>query len=77
MGRGATLLTGEGMYAHTQRQILLVVVKPNEMPRLKSIVHKYDPHAFIILSSAFEIIGEGFDGADLTSTIHDDDDIEK
>lgn len=77
MGRGATLLTGEGMYAHTERKILLVVVKPNEMPRLKAIVHKYDPHAFIILSSAFEIIGEGFDGVDLTTTIRDDDDIEE
>ena len=54
-----------------------MVVKPNEMPRLKAIVHKYDPHAFIILSSAFEIIGEGFDGVDLTTTIHDDDDIEE
>lgn len=77
MGRGATCLKGEGMYAHTERKILLAVVKPHEMPKLKSIVHKYDPHAFIILSSAFEIIGEGFDGVDLTSTIHDDDDVEE
>ena len=76
MERGATCLTGTGMYAGAERKILLVVVKPNEMPRLKAIVHKYDPSAFIILTSAFEIIGEGFEGLNLTSTIHDDDDIE-
>ena len=76
MERGATCLTGTGMYAGAERKILLVVVKPNEMPRLKAIVHKYDPTAFIILTSAFEIIGEGFEDLNLTSTIHDDDDIE-
>lgn len=76
MGRGATCLTGTGMYAGVERKILMVVVKPNEMPRLKAIVHKYDPSAFIILTSAFEIIGEGFEDLNLTSTIHDDDDIE-
>lgn len=76
MERGATCLTGTGMYAGAERKILLVVVKPNEMPRLKAIVHKYDPSAFIILTSAFEIIGEGFEDLNLTSTIHDDDDIE-
>lgn len=77
MGRGATCLTGVGMYGGKERQILMVVVKPNEMPRLKAIVHRYDPHAFIILTSAFEIIGEGFEDLNLTSTIHDDDDIEE
>ena len=76
MERGATCLTGTGMYAGAERKILLVVVKPNEMPKLKAIVHKYDPSAFIILTSAFEIIGEGFEDLNLTSTIHDDDDIE-
>lgn len=76
MERGATMLKGIGMYAQTERPILMVVVKPAEMPTLKAIVHKYDPSAFIILTSAFEIIGKGFEGTNLTSTIHDDDDIE-
>ena len=76
MGRGATLLEGEGLYSHAEKQILFVVVKPNEVPRLKAIVHKYDRSAFIILSSATEIIGEGFETLDPTTTIHDDDDVE-
>ena len=76
MGRGATLLEGEGLYSHAEKQILFVVVKPNEVPRLKAIVHKYDRSAFIILSSATEIIGEGFETLNMTATIHDDDDVE-
>ena len=70
--RGATCLTGVGMYGGNERKILMVVVKPAEMPKLKAIVHKYDPTAFIILTSAFEIIGEGFEGLNLTSTIQDE-----
>jgi uncharacterized membrane-anchored protein YitT (DUF2179 family) len=76
MGRGATLLHGEGLYSHADKQILFVVVKPTEVPRLKYIVHKYDNSAFIVLASATEIIGQGFESLNLTATIHDDDDIE-
>ncbi len=76
MGRGATKIKAEGIYAHKERDILLVVVRSHETPRLKQIVHKYDPSAFVILSSATEVIGQGFESLQLTSTIHDDDDIE-
>lgn len=76
MGRGATMLEGKGVYSDSAKQILFVVVKPSEVPQLKSIVHKYDRSAFIVLSSATEIIGQGFETLNLTSTIHDDDDIE-
>lgn len=71
MGRGSTLIEGTGMFSGSKKSILLTVVKPNEMPALKSIVQKYDPTAFIILTSAFEIIGEGFEHLDLTNTIQD------
>ena len=76
MGRGATKIRAEGIFAHKERDILLVVVRPHETPKLKDIVHKYDPSAFVILSSASEVIGEGFESLSLTSTIHDDDDVE-
>lgn len=73
MGRGVTKLKGEGMYANTEKEILFVVVKPQETPKLKDIVRRYDPSAFVILASASEIIGEGFERLNLTSTIHDDE----
>lgn len=69
MGRGTTLLEGTGMFSGGKKSILLTVVKPNEVPKLKSIVNKYDPAAFIILTSAFEIIGEGFEHLELTDTV--------
>ncbi len=77
MGRGATLIEGKGLYSRGKKEILFVVLKPYEVPKLKSIIHKYDPSAFIVLSSASEIIGEGFERLDLTTTIHDDDEIEE
>ena len=77
MGRGATVIKGEGIFAHKERNILLVAVKAHEVPQLKDIVHKYDPSAFVVLSSVTEVIGEGFEGLNLTATIHDDDQIEE
>ncbi len=77
MGRGATLIRGEGVFKHQERDILIVVVKSFEAPRVKDIVHKYDRSAFTILSPATEIIGEGFESLNLTATIHDDDNVEE
>jgi len=37
-----------------------VVIRPRELPRLKSIVRKIDPHAFVMVSDVYEILGEGF-----------------
>lgn len=77
LGRGTTLIEGTGMYSGMGKKILLTVVKPNEMPKLKNIVHKYDPTAFIILTSAFEIIGNGFENLDLTTTIEESETYEQ
>ncbi len=71
LGRGVTALNGTGMYLNTDRQILFVVVKPNEVPKLKEIVREYDPSAFIVLASASEIIGKGFEGTNLTESLSD------
>ena len=60
LGRGATLLNGVGAYTGENRPILLVVIRPRELPRLKSIVRKIDPHAFVMVSDVYEILGEGF-----------------
>lgn len=71
MGRGVTAINGTGMYMQTERKILFVVVKPNEVPKLKEIVHQNDPTAFIVLASASEIIGNGFEGTNLTASVAD------
>ena len=71
MHRGVTSLKGTGKYSNNEKEILLVVVKPNETHILKEIVHRLDPTAFIILVSANEIIGEGFEDTNLTETVQE------
>lgn len=69
MNRGVTSVTGVGKYSNSDKEILLVIVKPSETPMLKAIIRQYDPSAFVVLVSANEIIGNGFDDLDITDTI--------
>ncbi|MBQ5441670.1 MAG: YitT family protein [Firmicutes bacterium] len=71
MNRGVTSLRGTGKYSNNEKEILLVVVKPSETHILKEIVNRLDPTAFVILVSANEIIGEGFEDTNLTETIQE------
>lgn len=60
LNRGATALTGRGMYTDLPREVLLVVVNRAEVTRLKDLVYETDPQAFIILADVHEVLGEGF-----------------
>jgi uncharacterized membrane-anchored protein YitT (DUF2179 family) len=60
MERGVTLLQGKGGYTGNEKEILYVVVAPNELPKLKQIVHELDPRAFVVVHDARDVHGEGF-----------------
>lgn len=60
MNRGATALKGRGMYTGESREVLLVVVNRSEVTRLKDLVYRVDPRAFVILADVHEVLGEGF-----------------
>lgn len=60
LGRGATILNGEGAYTHQHKQVILVVVGLMQVAKLKEAVQKEDPSAFMIISDAAEVIGQGF-----------------
>jgi uncharacterized membrane-anchored protein YitT (DUF2179 family) len=60
LGRGLTLLKGKGMYTGEERSVLLCTVHTRQMPRLKKILKEVDPTAFVMLTDAKEVIGEGF-----------------
>ncbi|MDF2714813.1 MAG: hypothetical protein K0R28_1738 [Paenibacillus sp.] len=60
LDRGLTLLDGRGGYTGEDRPTLMVVVSQTEVTRLKTIVRSVDPNAFIILTDANEVLGEGF-----------------
>jgi uncharacterized membrane-anchored protein YitT (DUF2179 family) len=60
LDRGLTRLQGVGGYTGDDRPVLLVVVGQNEVVRLKALVKDVDPDAFVIISNAAEVLGEGF-----------------
>jgi uncharacterized membrane-anchored protein YitT (DUF2179 family) len=60
LSRGVTVLDGHGGYTGTARGVLLCVVGRAEISFLKAIVSQADPHAFVIIGEANEVIGEGF-----------------
>ena len=60
LGRGVTLQKAVGMYKHTDKSVLMVVVRPKEVYKLKDIVTEYDPNAFVVVAYANEVNGGGF-----------------
>ena len=58
--RGVTLIKGQGHYQRTDMNIVYCVVARNEIRQMKEIISKVDPHAFITITDAHEILGEGF-----------------
>ena len=58
--RGVTLVKSTGMYTKNDRDMLLVVVKPKETPRLKEIIKAVDEDSFAIMTQATEVFGMGF-----------------
>ncbi|AFJ26506.1 MAG: YitT family protein [Streptococcus parasanguinis] len=60
LGRGITFIRGMGYYSRKDLDIVYCVVSRNEMKQMKDIINRIDPFAFITISEAHEILGEGF-----------------
>jgi uncharacterized membrane-anchored protein YitT (DUF2179 family) len=60
MNRGATILNGKGSFTRQEKEILYCVVGKNELMRLKHLVERVDPHAFVTVNDVQDVIGEGF-----------------
>lgn len=58
--RGVTKLEGYGGYTNHKRPVLMCVVNQMEVTKLKQIVKNIDPKAFVIVTNATEVLGEGF-----------------
>ena len=58
--RGVTLLQASGGFTGDSRPMLYVVVGAKEVGRLKLRVAEVDPDAFVAISKAQEVFGEGF-----------------
>ena len=60
LGRGVTVLEGRGGFSGAPRPVLLVVVSAPEVHRLKRLLAELDREAFVTISPAKEVLGEGF-----------------
>ncbi len=68
LGRGTTGIYSKGAYSGKDFLMLLCVVSPKELPGLIYAVRNADSKAFIVISDALEVLGEGF----RTETLYDE-----
>ena len=60
IGRGITVLQGWGGFSKEPRPVLYVVVSRSQISALKRLIADMDPDAFVVVSEAHEVLGEGF-----------------
>ena len=60
LDRGASGIHIKGMYTGEERMMVFCVVGKKQIPQLKQIVGTIDPDAFVVVSDAREVLGEGF-----------------
>lgn len=58
--RGATLLPAYGAYSGQQRELLMCVCSKSEIYKVQSAAQRIDPQAFMMITEASEIYGNGF-----------------
>lgn len=62
--RGVSILPCQGAYTGMAKHMLLSVVRPHEVAKMRKIVSRFDHKPFIIISDATEILGLGFKPTD-------------
>lgn len=60
LDRGVTLLDGTGAYSSREKHVICCAVHKSEYSKIKRRVKETDPSAFIIITNAGEVLGEGF-----------------
>ena len=61
LNRGVTALDAQGWYSGEQKKVLLIMVRKPELHIITKAVKDIDPKAFVTVSSASTVYGEGFD----------------
>lgn len=59
---GVTYLSGSGAYTGDKKKVLMCALHKSDFTRAREIVREVDPDAFLIVSSASEVFGEGYKG---------------
>ncbi len=64
--RGVTLLDAQGGYNKDEKKVIMCAVRPNQVHQTTVLVHSVDPNAFVIVTTAGTISGEGFESDGLS-----------
>lgn len=57
---GVTYLKGEGAFTENKKRVIMCAMRKQNLPLVREIAMSEDPFAFMIVSSASEVFGEGF-----------------
>lgn len=57
---GVTYINGQGAYSGKEKKVIMCVMRKQLAPRAEAIIKEEDPEAFMIVTSATEIFGEGY-----------------
>jgi len=57
---GVTYLDGQGAYTKSEKKVMLCAMRKQLLPQAREIVKQEDAEAFMIITSANQIFGEGF-----------------
>lgn len=60
LGRGVTILHGEGGYSGDPKKVLYCVITRLEVEKLKGIVSEKDDNAFVTINEVHDVIGGRF-----------------
>ncbi|MBY5033992.1 YitT family protein [Streptococcus gallolyticus] len=58
--RGVTFIKAQGFYTKKETNMIYSVIYKSQLQEMKDLIHKIDPHAFITIVDAHEVLGEGF-----------------
>jgi len=58
--KGVTILEGKGGYSGEIKKIIMCTINPYQTPKLRTIVLRIEPTAFITITESISVIGGGF-----------------
>lgn len=62
LNMGVTLVEGKGAYNMENTEVIMCVMHKQNLTKVRNLVSEVDPEAFMIVSSATEVFGDGFKG---------------
>ncbi len=67
ISRGVTKIQATGGYSSREKPMLMIVINRSELTRVKQLIQREDPNAFMVISNAHEVMGVGFSNKKLAS----------